>query len=64
MATMFIAVLSSYVLIDLWRVERRQGRILSSAAIALVGMALIFVSVIFGRCALTGCYPTSCTEAR
>lgn len=52
-----LALMIVYVFGDIWRIERRTGRPISAICIAILAAACLAIGALFGRCALTGCYP-------
>lgn len=52
-----LALLIVYVLSDVWRIERRQGRAISAVAIGVLAAACLGIGTLFAHCALTGVMP-------
>jgi uncharacterized membrane protein len=53
-----LCLLIVFVLTDIWRIERRQNKPIECVLIGFLAASVLVVGVIFGRCAITGCYPS------
>lgn len=53
----FMAMTAVYVIADLWRHERRQGKIGSALACVLLAASVMFCALTFGNVAVTGKFP-------
>lgn len=52
-----VALFTVVIFADIWRIEREHGRHLSAVIIGVLAAALLTLGTLFGRCAVTGCYP-------
>lgn len=53
-----LSLMIVYVFGDIWRIERRTGRPVSAIGIGVLAAAVLAVGALFGRCALTGVFPS------
>ncbi len=53
-----LAVITVFILADIWRIERRLGRPITCVAVAFLATGVILCALIFGWCAIIGqCLP-------